>query len=66
MLIGGDVISVPADIDFDRVAGSKSKKVKGLYQRMKQDLSITDTIDAYQRGAHMLGMNIQKAAWSRG
>ena len=33
LLIGGDIISVQKDIDFDRVAASKSKKVKGVYRR---------------------------------
>lgn len=31
MLIGGEVIHVQKDIDFERVAGSKSKKAKGMY-----------------------------------
>jgi len=31
MLIGGEVISVACDIDFERVASSKSKKAKTLY-----------------------------------
>ena len=34
MLIGGEVINVQKDIDFERVAASKSKKAKGLYQKM--------------------------------
>jgi len=31
MLIGGEVMHVQKDIDFERVAGSKSKKAKGIY-----------------------------------
>ena len=31
LLIGGEVIHVDQDVDFQRVAGSKSKKAKGIY-----------------------------------
>lgn len=31
LLIGGEVIQVQKDIDFERVAVSKSKKAKTLY-----------------------------------
>jgi hypothetical protein len=31
LLVGGDLIQTEKDIDFDRVAGSKSKKAKGIY-----------------------------------
>ena len=31
MLIGGEVIQVQKDIDFERVAASKSKKAKLIY-----------------------------------
>ena len=34
LLIGGEVINVAKDVDFDRVASSKSKKAKGIYQKM--------------------------------
>jgi hypothetical protein len=31
MLVGGEVLACNPDIDFDRVAGSKSKKIKTIY-----------------------------------
>ena len=45
MLIGGDIIHVKKDIDFDRVAGSKSKKTKGIYQMMLNQMNITRAAD---------------------
>lgn len=55
LLIGGEVIHVDKDIDFNRVAGSKSKKAKGVYQMMRNQLSITQAADSYKQGIHTLG-----------
>lgn len=48
MLIGGEVIQVQQDIDFDRVAGSKSKKAKNLYQTMLSQMTVTRAVDSYR------------------
>ena len=66
MLIGGEVMHVQKDIDFDRVAGSKSKKAKGIYQAMVNQMSVTRTADSYKQGVNALGLSIQHAAWSKG
>lgn len=66
MLIGGEVMHVQKDIDFDRVAGSKSKKAKGIYQAMVNQMSVTRTADSYKQGVNTLGLSIQHAAWSKG
>jgi len=39
--VGGEIIQCDKDIDFERVAGSKSKKIKTLYTVMKNSLSVT-------------------------
>ena len=59
MLIGGEVIQVQKDIDFERVAASKSKKAKGIYQKMLNSMTITRSADNYSQGISALGLSIQ-------
>lgn len=66
MLIGGEVINVAKDIDFERVAASKSKKAKTLYQTMINSMSITRAADLYKSGMGPLGISINQASWSKG
>ena len=66
MLIGGEVIQVQKDIDFERVAASKSKKAKMIYQKMLNTMTITRSADNYRQGMNALGMTLQQAAWSKG
>ena len=66
LLIGGEVINVAKDIDFDRVASSKSKKAKTLYQTMINQMSVTRTADLYKSGLGPLGISINMASWSKG
>lgn len=66
MLIGGEVISVARDIDFDRVAGSKSKKAKNLYQQMTGAMAVTRSAEAYRSGISSLGLALNQASWSKG
>ena len=66
MLIGGEVIHVAKDIDFDRVAASKSKKAKVVYQTMVNSLSVTRMAENYKNGVSSLGMAIHQASWSKG
>ena len=66
MLIGGEVIQVQKDIDFERVAASKSKKAKGIYQKMLNSMTITRSADNYRQGINALGLNIQQSAWAKG
>ena len=58
LLIGGDVIQVQKDIDFDRVAASKSKKAKGVYKMMMNTLAITRAAEEYKQGIHALGRSL--------
>ena len=58
MLIGGEVIHVDKDVDFQRVASSKSKKAKGVYQMMRNQLSITKAVESYKQGVHTLGQSL--------
>jgi len=41
LLISGEVIACSGDIDFERVAGSKSKKIKSIYSSLKQSNETT-------------------------
>jgi len=66
MLIGGEVIHVAKDVDFDRVAGSKSKKAKTLYQTMINSMTITRAADLYKSGVGSLGVFVNQAGWSKG
>ena len=66
LLIGGEVIQVQKDIDFDRVAACKSKKAKGVYKMMLDTLSITRAAEEYKQGIHALGRSLQHSAWAKG
>ena len=66
LLIGGEVIQVQKDIDFDRVAACKSKKAKGVYKMMLNTFSITRAAEEYKQGIHALGRNLQQSAWAKG
>jgi len=66
MLIGGEVIQVAKDVDFERVAGSKSKKAKTLYQTMINSMNITRASDLYKSGMGTLGIQLNNASWSKG
>ena len=66
LLIGGDVIQVQKDIDFDRVAACKSKKAKGVYKMMLNTFSITRAAEEYKQGIHALGRNLQQSSWAKG
>ena len=57
-MIGGDIIEVQKDIDFDRVAASKSKKAKRVYNTMVNTLAITKAAEEYRQGIHALGRNL--------
>ena len=58
MLIGGEVISVPKDIDAERIAASKSKKIKSVYAMMTGELRITKLVSDYKSGSTVLGRGI--------
>ena len=58
MLIGGEVIQVQKDIDFERVAASKSKKAKLIYQKMLNTMTITRSADNYRQGMNALGLTL--------
>jgi len=58
MLIGGEVISVPKDIDEERIAASKSKKIKQVYAMMMGELRIPKLVADYKSGSTVLGRGI--------
>lgn len=58
MLIGGEVISVPKDIDAERIAATKSKKIKQVYTMMMGELRIPKLVSDYKSGSTVLGRGI--------
>ena len=66
LLIGGEVIQVQKDIDFDRMAACKSKKAKGVYKMMLNTFSITRAAEEYRQGIHALGRSLQQSSWAKG
>jgi hypothetical protein len=48
------------------VAGSKSKKAKGVYQMMRNQLSITTAAENYKQGVQTVGQAIAQSSWSKG
>jgi len=58
MLIGGEVISIPKDIDADRINNSKSKKIKSVYAMMTGELRIPKLVADYKSGSTVLGRGI--------
>jgi predicted RNase H-like nuclease len=66
LLVGGEVINIDPEIDFQRVAGSKSKKTKQMYQHMMGALSVDTTVCQYTQGLNMLGKQLDSQAWKRG
>jgi hypothetical protein len=59
MLIGGEIISVPKDIDAERIAASKSKKIKSVYAMMTNELRIPKLVADFKSGSTVLGRGIQ-------
>ena len=66
MLIGGEVIQIDRDIDFQRVAASKSKKIKGMYSMMRNNFNNTGISDDYNMGNSLLSRQINTSTWQRG
>lgn len=62
----GHLINVSKDIDFQRVATSKSKKTKGVYTMMSKDLKVAATADSYQQAAPVYANQQSVAAFQRG
>jgi hypothetical protein len=58
LLVGGEVINVDPEIDFERVAASKSKPTKKMFQRMIGALSVDTVISQYTQGINVLGMQL--------
>jgi hypothetical protein len=65
LLISGTVIHTKPGIDFDRVAGSKSKKAKTIYTMMSQQFSVSRPADLYKQGANLLGSALQASAFNK-
>jgi hypothetical protein len=59
LLIGGEVISVSKQIDAERNAASKSKKIKNVYNVMSNTLEIHKVVEAVQSGQTVMGRAMQ-------
>ena len=66
LLVGGEIIPCEKDIDFQRVAGSKSKKIKTLYTVMKNSLTVTKVSEEFANGVSLHGLNLGQSGWLRG
>ena len=51
------------DIDFQRVAASKSKKIKGMYSLMRNNYNNNTVTDDYNSGASLLSRQINTSTW---
>lgn len=65
LLISGTVINTRPNIDFERVAQSKSKKAKTVYTMMSQQLEITKQAENYAAGGNILGETIVASQFAK-
>ena len=66
LLVSGEIIPCEKDIDFQRVAGSKSKKIKTLYTVMKNSLTVTKVSEEFANGVSLHGLTLGQSGWLRG